>query len=232
MATTTTHHRSETAEAAAGGLVTFAGVLLFIAGILDLFRGIMANDDVYVNTPNYVFKFDLTSWGWIQLVLGVIAMSVSAGLFSRATWARVVGVGIAGLLIIANFLSIPYYPVWSLTLIALYAFVIMTAPPRTPGRRGGLSPGSRLGHGSRKRMGRSVPVKESTGAGTTSARTRRAAFGTAQPFQVQSSTSGRSVPWMRIQSWWRWRASSMRWRTAAARTASPGTRSMTSMTSR
>ncbi|MEW2119447.1 hypothetical protein AB0945_30530 [Streptomyces sp. NPDC005474] len=126
MATTTPHHRAGTAHAGAGGLVTFAGVLLFIAGILDLFRGIMAiaNDDVYVSTPNYVFKFDLTSWGWIQLVLGVIAMAVSAGLFSRATWARVVGVGIAGLLIIANFLSIPYYPVWSLTLIALYAFVI------------------------------------------------------------------------------------------------------------
>ncbi|ELP68425.1 hypothetical protein ACKI1I_10845 [Streptomyces turgidiscabies] len=126
MATTTPRHHAETTHAGAGGLVTFAGVLLFIAGVLDLFRGIMAiaEDDVYVDTPNYVFKFDLTSWGWIQLVLGVIAMAVSAGLFSRATWARVVGVGIAGLLIIANFLSIPYYPVWSLTLIALYAFVI------------------------------------------------------------------------------------------------------------
>ncbi|MFI6566127.1 hypothetical protein [Streptomyces sp. NPDC050534] len=127
MATSTTHHRrSETSEAAAGGLVMFAGIMLFIAGILDLFRGIMAiaNDNVYLSTPNYVFKFDLTSWGWIQLVLGVVAMGVSAGLFTRAVWARVAGVGIAGLLIIANFLSIPYYPVWSLTLIALYAFVI------------------------------------------------------------------------------------------------------------
>ncbi|MFI1506990.1 hypothetical protein [Streptomyces sp. NPDC020597] len=126
MSTTTTHHRSESARAGAGGLVTFAAVMLFIAGVLDLFRGIMAiaDDDVFVTTPNYVFKFDLTSWGWIQLVLGVIAMAVSVGLFSRSTWARVVAVGIAGLLLIANFLSIPYYPVWSLTLIALYAFVI------------------------------------------------------------------------------------------------------------
>ncbi|WP_369166937.1 hypothetical protein AB5J49_03175 [Streptomyces sp. R28] len=124
--TTSTTRRSETAEATAGGLTLFAAILLFIAGVLDLFRGIMAiaDDDVYVSTPDYVFKFDLTSWGWIQLALGVIAMSVSVGLFSRATWARVVGVGIAGLLIIANFLSIPYYPVWSLALIAMYAFVI------------------------------------------------------------------------------------------------------------
>jgi hypothetical protein len=52
---------------------------------------------------------------------------VSAGLFSRATWARVVAVGIAGLLIIANVPSIPYYPVRPLTLIAPYAFGI-TAP--------------------------------------------------------------------------------------------------------
>ncbi|MFC8272648.1 hypothetical protein ACFUJR_08910 [Streptomyces sp. NPDC057271] len=123
---TTTHNRSDTSKAAAGGLTTLAGVLLFIAGILDLFRGIMAiaEDDIYVSTPNYLFKFDLTSWGWIQLVLGVIAILVSMGLFARATWARVVGVGIAGLLIIANFLSIPYYPFWSIILIALYAFVI------------------------------------------------------------------------------------------------------------
>ncbi|MGW2520923.1 DUF7144 family membrane protein [Streptomyces sp. NPDC001617] len=123
---TTTHHRSPGVQAAATGLTLFAAVMLFIAGTLDLFRGIMAiaDDEVFVNTPNYVFKFDLTSWGWIQLTLGVIAMIVSFGLFTAATWARVVGVGIAGLLIIANFLSIPYYPVWSLTLIALYGFVI------------------------------------------------------------------------------------------------------------
>lgn len=50
--------------------------------------------------------------------------------------------------------------------------------------------------------------------------------------QVQSATSGRSTPCSRIQSWCRCRASSIRCRTAAARTASPGTRSMTSMTRR
>jgi len=126
MATTTTHHRSRGTHTAALGLTLFAAVMLFVAGLLDLFRGIMgiAKDEVFVNTPNYVFKFDLTSWGWIQLCLGVIAMVVSFGLFAGATWARVAGVAIAGLMIIANFLSIPYYPVWSLTLIALYGFVI------------------------------------------------------------------------------------------------------------
>jgi hypothetical protein len=126
MATTQHHTRSKATMTTASGLMIFASVMLFVSGVLDILRGVMAvaEDDVFVTGQNYVFKFDLTSWGWIQLVLGVIAIGVSVGLFSRATWARVVAVGIAGLLIIANFLSIPYYPVWSLTLIALYGFVI------------------------------------------------------------------------------------------------------------
>ncbi|MEU0392195.1 hypothetical protein ABZ208_05310 [Streptomyces sp. NPDC006208] len=124
--TTTTPSRPGTSGGASGGLVTFAAVMLFIAGLLDLFRGIMAiaKDDIYVRTPNYLFKFDLTSWGWIQLILGVIAVLVAMGLFARATWARAAGVVLAGLLIIANFLTIPYYPFWSIVLIALYAFII------------------------------------------------------------------------------------------------------------
>ncbi|MFF3325103.1 hypothetical protein [Streptomyces sp. NPDC002889] len=124
--TTTAPRRSDKAESAAGGLVTFSAVMLFIAGVLDLFRGIMAiaQDDIYVRTPNYVFKFDLTSWGWIQLILGVLAILVSIGLFARATWARMTAVALAGLLIIENFLTIPYYPLWSIVLIALYSFII------------------------------------------------------------------------------------------------------------
>src|SRR5215831_12523613 len=99
----------------AGGLTAFAAVMLLIAGLLAVFRGIMAiaQDDVFVTTRNYVFRFDLTSWGWIHLVLGAVAMLVGYGLFQTATWARVAGVGIAGLVIIANFLSLPYYPWWS-----------------------------------------------------------------------------------------------------------------------
>ncbi|MEU9733839.1 hypothetical protein [Streptomyces sp. NPDC048002] len=110
----------------AEGMTVFAGVMLMIAGVLGITRGIMAiaEDEVFVNTPNYVFKFDLTSWGWIHLILGVIALLVSFGLFSEATWARVSGVAIGALVIIANFLSLPYYPVWSVVLIAISALII------------------------------------------------------------------------------------------------------------
>ncbi|MYS88810.1 MULTISPECIES: DUF7144 family membrane protein [Streptomyces] len=108
------------------GLMVFGAVMLMIAGILDVLRGIaaIAEDDVFLTTRNYVFEFDLTSWGWIHLVLGVAAVIVSMGLFQGATWARVAGVGIAALVIIANFLSLPYYPVWSVVMIAISGFII------------------------------------------------------------------------------------------------------------
>ncbi|MEV0170049.1 hypothetical protein AB0I00_02820 [Streptomyces sp. NPDC050803] len=110
----------------AAGLTVFAAVMLTLVGILDIMRGIMAiaEDDVFLTTRNYVFEFDLTGWGWIHLALGAVAVLVSIGLFQTATWARVLGVAIAGLVIIANFLSLPYYPVWSVIMIALSAFII------------------------------------------------------------------------------------------------------------
>ncbi|MFI0756799.1 hypothetical protein OHA57_38440 (plasmid) [Streptomyces anulatus] len=119
----------------ATGLTAFAAVMLCLAGLLSLFRGIMAiaEDDVFVTTPNYIFEFDLTTWGWIHLVLGALAMIVSAGLLRMATWARVTGVAIASLVIIANFLSLPYYPVWSVIMITMSGFIIWALCVVQPG---------------------------------------------------------------------------------------------------
>ncbi|WP_086564827.1 DUF7144 family membrane protein [Streptomyces africanus] len=110
----------------ATGLTAFAAVMLFLVGLLDIFRGIMgiAEDDIFVTTRNYAFEFDLTGWGWVHLALGAVAVIVSIGLLRTAMWARVTGVAIAGLVIIANFLSLPYYPVWSVVMIAISGFVI------------------------------------------------------------------------------------------------------------
>ncbi|MER6960473.1 MULTISPECIES: hypothetical protein [unclassified Streptomyces] len=123
----------------AAGLTVFAAVTLMITGVLDIFRGIMgiAEDDVFVTTPNYVFQFDLTGWGWLHLALGAVAVIVSLGLFQSALWARIGGVAIAGLIIIANFLSLPYYPVWSVVTIALSGFIIWALCVDRPESYGG-----------------------------------------------------------------------------------------------
>ncbi|MFE9678326.1 hypothetical protein ACFYO5_30185 [Streptomyces sp. NPDC006259] len=125
---TATHTRADhTAKQEwATGLTVFAAVMLFLVGLLDICRGIMgiAEDDIFVTTRNYVFEFDLTGWGWIHLALGAVAVIVSVGLLRTATWARVAGVAIAGLVIIANFLSLPYYPVWSVVMLSISGFII------------------------------------------------------------------------------------------------------------
>ncbi|WP_031509413.1 DUF7144 family membrane protein [Streptomyces megasporus] len=124
--TTTQRRRSTGSQAVATGLVIFAGVMLIIGGILDVLRGIMgiAGDEIFVTTPNYVFEWDATGWGWTHLLLGVLAIAVGAGLFGGMLWARIVGVLISAALLVANFLSLPYYPLWSVVLIAFYFFVI------------------------------------------------------------------------------------------------------------
>ncbi|MEU1851433.1 hypothetical protein ABZ499_19685 [Streptomyces sp. NPDC019990] len=124
-ATHPTHGRTAKREWAVGVMVLGA-VMLMIAGILGIMRGIaaIAEDDVFLATQNYVFEFDLTGWGWVHLILGAVAVAVSIGLFQASTWARVAGVAIAGLVIIANFLSLPYFPVWSVVMIAISGFII------------------------------------------------------------------------------------------------------------
>ncbi|MEU2156075.1 hypothetical protein ABZ532_13855 [Streptomyces sp. NPDC019396] len=143
--TSTTPSRSGTSGEVAEGLVLFTAVMLVIAGILDICRGIMAiaKDDIFVVTPGYVFKFDLAGWGWIHLILGVIALAAGIGLFKAQAWARVLGIVVATLLIITNFLSLPYTPVWAILAIAFCVFVIwglcvagrdsfVDGAPRTP----------------------------------------------------------------------------------------------------
>lgn len=115
------------------GWLVFAAVLMVFGGLMMIFEGIaaIAEDDVFVTTRNYVYEFDLTSWGWIHLILGVVIALAGAALFQGATWARVVGVAVAGLAMLANFLWIPYAPVWAIALIAISGFVIWalcTAP--------------------------------------------------------------------------------------------------------
>ncbi len=84
----------------------------------------LVNDTFFVVGQEYVFKFDVTAWGWAHLVLGVVVAVAGFFLFQGAVWARTVAVIMACLSILASFLWMPYYPVWSLTIIAFDVFVI------------------------------------------------------------------------------------------------------------
>lgn len=110
----------------AQGLILFAAVMMFVGGGFQAIAGLAAifENEFYTVTPNYVLEFDVTAWGWIHLLLGVIVIFAGYGLLSGQTWARVVGIVLASVSALVNFAFIPYYPFWSLAIIALDVFII------------------------------------------------------------------------------------------------------------
>lgn|ERR687889_2847412 len=110
----------------ASGLTVFAGSMMMVVGVWQALAGIAAlvNDDLYVATPNYIYAFDLTGWGWIHLLLGLLVAGAGFGVLRGQMWARIIGIVAASLSLIANFLFIPHYPIWSLLIIALDVAVI------------------------------------------------------------------------------------------------------------
>ena len=111
---------------AAVGFATFAGVLMITIGVWHAIAGFagIIEDEFYAATPNYIFELDATAWGWTHLIAGIVIGLAGIGLFSGAVWARTVGVVLAVVSLIANFAFIPFYPVWSIALIALNIGVI------------------------------------------------------------------------------------------------------------
>jgi len=108
------------------GWSAFAGVILMLGGMFHAAAGLVAiaDDDFYVVTREQVLEIDITAWGWIHLVLGVVVFFAGIGLFTGWTWARVVGVVVAVLSAIGNFAYLPTDPAWSIIMIALAIAVI------------------------------------------------------------------------------------------------------------
>ena len=118
--------RGQETSGTAVGFILFAAIMMIMAGVFQAIVGLVAifENEFYVATRNYLFQFDATTWGWIHLVVGLIVAFAGWGLLSGRTWARVVGITVALLSALANFLFIPYYPFWALLIITLDIFVI------------------------------------------------------------------------------------------------------------
>jgi hypothetical protein len=110
---------------AQGGMI-FAAAMLLMLGIWQIFMGIaaIAKGEFFVQAPNYIYKFNVGAWGWIHLIIGIIMVLAGFFLFQGAAWARALGIVIALLSAISNFFFLPYYPFWSIVVIAIDVFVI------------------------------------------------------------------------------------------------------------
>lgn len=85
---------------------------------------VVAEDEFFVVTQNYVFDLDVTAWGWIHLIIGILVALAGFAAISGRIWGGIVGIVLAALAAVANFFWIPYYPFWSILVIALCIWVI------------------------------------------------------------------------------------------------------------
>ncbi len=121
----TSHGRREPSGWAFGGIV-FAGSVLTLIGCFQVIAGLAAifNDEFFLVTRNYTFDLDTSVWGWLHLLIGILLVATGFGLFTRRPWAVMTALVLAMLSAVINFFFIPYYPFWSLLLIALDVWVI------------------------------------------------------------------------------------------------------------
>lgn len=108
------------------GWTFFAAFMMIMIGTFWVIAGLagILEDDIYVLGQEYVFKFDVTTWGWIHLILGIVILLAGFGLFSGAVWARTIGVIMAVISSIVGFAWLPWYPVWGIIIIAISIGVI------------------------------------------------------------------------------------------------------------
>ena len=123
-------------DGVAQGFAVFAGVLMIMAGAWQALVGLGAliNNNIYVKTPDYLYQVNITGWAWIHLIVALVVLLAGFGVLSGQTWARVVGIIVVSISALANFMFLPYYPLWSTLIIALDVIVIWALAAFHPSR--------------------------------------------------------------------------------------------------
>jgi hypothetical protein len=118
--------------AAMAGFVLFAGSLLMVIGLINVFEGLIAlfSDERVVMTRTNLVVVDVTGWGWTLLISGLLLMAVGAGLLVAQTWARITAIVLACLHAVVQTAWLGAYPVWALLMIALDTLVLFALTAR------------------------------------------------------------------------------------------------------
>jgi hypothetical protein len=110
------------------GWIVFAATMMIIVGGLNAFQGLVALlNDTWAGwnpvTGNAVV-LDITQWGWVHLIVGLVLVLAGFGVLSGNILARLVGVVVAGVSLVTNFFFLPVYTFWSLLLILVDILII------------------------------------------------------------------------------------------------------------
>ena len=116
------------------GWIGFAGLMMMIIGAIDFFEGLIAviRKEYYAFTPQGLIVFNVTTWGWLAMIFGIVLFLVGIGLTGGAGWARWVGIILIAVNLLGQlgWLGNSATPVWTLTVIALQIIVLFALTAR------------------------------------------------------------------------------------------------------
>ncbi len=132
------------AEIEVGSATALAAWLMITGGLLSFFLGlaVVIRKAYFTSLPGYAsasstypYHWNLTGWGWANLILGIVVVAAGGCVLLGQTWARVTGIVLAVISAVGTFLFLPYYPIWSIVVVAIDVFIIWalsTAPRHRP----------------------------------------------------------------------------------------------------
>jgi hypothetical protein len=111
---------------AQSGFTVLAATLMILSGLWSFLEGLVAiiRQSFFTALPNYSYQFSVHGWGWIHLALGIVIFAAGACVLLGQAWALMTGIVLAVFSGVANFMFLPYYPLWAIILIAIDVFVI------------------------------------------------------------------------------------------------------------
>jgi vacuolar-type H+-ATPase subunit I/STV1 len=103
------------------GWIVFAAFMMILGGAFNVIQGLTAifRDELFVKTPGGALLLDVTGWGWVHLILGLLLIAVGLALTIGQTWARVMAIPLVAVNAITELTFLPSYPIWSVVVITM-----------------------------------------------------------------------------------------------------------------
>ncbi|MEV0283217.1 MULTISPECIES: hypothetical protein [unclassified Kribbella] len=114
------------------GFVAFAGAMLMVIGLVNVFQGFVAlvADEELVLTPEKLIVLDVTAWGWTLIISGILLAVAGGGVLTATTWGRIAAIVLVSLHAVIQIAWFDAYPVWAVMMITLDVIVLYSLTAR------------------------------------------------------------------------------------------------------
>jgi hypothetical protein len=108
------------------GWIAFAAIMMLVVGLFNVIDGIaaIASNKVFISGSGGAVVLDVTAWGWVHLVIGLLVAVVGYFLLQGASWATYAAIVLVIVNMLTQMMFLPAYPLWSIMIIALDSFVL------------------------------------------------------------------------------------------------------------